>query len=239
MRLHYLQHVAFEDLANIKPWAGSQGFTISRTQLFNREIPPLIDDIDWLLVMGGPMSVRDSHVYPWLTAEKKLIEQAIARNKTVIGICLGAQLIAEVLGAAVFRNPHKEIGWFEVQTLAYGNKQNQYFQQFPDTFTAFHWHGDTFNIPRGARHLMRSKGCENQAFVFQNRIFAFQFHLESTVESVAKLVSNCRLDITPDPFVQNEDDILNNMKHFSQMHKLLGSYLDNLAKSTTSHSSDL
>jgi GMP synthase-like glutamine amidotransferase len=230
VHIHYLQHVPFEDPAFILNWAQNKKHVISATRFYDTAwAAPSFAGVDWLIVMGGPMNVGDTHAYPWLTDEKKLIEVAINQGKTVIGICLGAQLIADVLGAEVYHNPDKEIGWFEVEMVDSQEKQSRMFQHFPDKFTAFHWHGDTFDIPPGAHHMMRSKGCENQAFQYHNRVFGFQFHLESTMESVQNLVFNCRADITAGSFVQSEEDILGNKKHFPVMHQMLGTFLDSLA----------
>jgi GMP synthase-like glutamine amidotransferase len=113
MRLHWLQHVPFEGLGYIKDWAEEQGFDITCTRLYEGEELPKMDEFDWLIVMGGPMGIFDYNDHPWLTDEKEFIELAIDEEKTVIGICLGAQLIATALGAEVKNNPVKEIGWYD------------------------------------------------------------------------------------------------------------------------------
>src|SRR5690606_32591469 len=114
---------------------------------------------------------------PWMKEEKKLIEKAILKGKRVIGICLGAQLIADVLGARVFPNKEKEIGWFPIELTEEGQK-SPFFAGFNKTETVFHWHGDTFEIPKGAEHIASSKVCENQAFLFDHKVLGLQFHLE-------------------------------------------------------------
>src|SRR3990172_9270172 len=111
MRLHWLQHVAFEGLGSIEPWAAASGFTVSATRFHAGDPLPSLAGIDWLVVMGGPMGVHDHGRHPWLTDEKRLLEAALARGLRVLGICLGAQLVAEALGAAVRPHRVKEIGW--------------------------------------------------------------------------------------------------------------------------------
>ncbi|MDQ7055614.1 MAG: type 1 glutamine amidotransferase [Persephonella sp.] len=165
MRLHYIQHVHFETPANIFRWAEKKNYTISGTKLFLGEKLPPLEQFDFLIVMGGPMGVYDEDKFPWLTQEKKFIEQCIKADKKILGICLGAQLIADVLGARVYKNSHKEIGWFPVYLTEEG-KKSQSFKGFPREFTAFHWHGDTFEVPKGAVHTAFSEGCKNQSFEY-------------------------------------------------------------------------
>ena len=135
--------------------------------------------------MGGPMGIYDHEEHPWLMAEKKIIRQAIDGGKTVLGICLGAQLIADVLGANVYPGPQKEIGWFPIQ------RADDAPDFLPDELTVFHWHGDTFEIPDGAIRLASSEACENQGFVYNDRVVALQFHMETTPESMEALIENC------------------------------------------------
>ena len=232
MRLHYFQHVPFEDPAFILNWARENNHTLTGTHFYKDTwMKPSVDQFDWLVIMGGPMSVYDRENYPWLLNEKKMIEQAILKGKIIIGICLGAQLIANVLGARVYPNHNKEIGWFPVDRVNVDDGYNYFTTQF----MAFHWHGDTFDIPCDAQHLMRSEGCANQAFCYQNRVFAFQFHLESTPESVKSLVINCGSELTQGPFIQSENEILHNKNHFPQMHRSLSAFLDALGASALPH----
>jgi len=114
MRAHYLQHVPFEGLASIGRWLDAAGYEISATRLFDPEKLPSLDNIDLLVIMGGPMSVNDEKAFPWLAAEKQFVRDAIDSGKAVLGICLGAQLIASALGARVYPNAVKEIGWFPI-----------------------------------------------------------------------------------------------------------------------------
>ena len=207
MRIHIFQHVPFEGPAGIESWADDKGHTLTTTRFFENDAPPNIDDLDWLVVMGGPMNIYEEDQYPWLKAEKAVLGKAISAGKTVIGICLGAQLIAAVLGAEVFRGEHKEIGWFPIE-LSPAGEESEIFGFLPKRFPVFHWHGDTFTLPAGAVHLAQSEGCENQAFLYDGRVLGLQFHLESTPASVRDIVRHCRNEIVPAKYVQSADAML-------------------------------
>lgn len=205
MRAHYLQHVPFEGLGSIAPWLKNAGYEISCTQFFNTEELPEIADIDFLIVMGGPMSVNDGQEYPWLTLEKQFIKNAVEAEIPVLGICLGAQLIASAMGAKVFQNSVKEIGWYPVRAVK--PKRNSVFQ-FPEETDVFHWHGETFSLPDDATQIARSEGCANQAFQIGNNIIGLQFHLETTPLSAQAIVENCRYELVDGEYIQSEADIL-------------------------------
>jgi GMP synthase (glutamine-hydrolysing) len=206
MNMCILRHVTFEDEAHIGAWAQKKGYSIKSTELFKDEPLPDPDGADLLVVMGGPMGVYDEKQYPWLLEEKRFLEKSIARGKKIIGICLGAQLLADVLGAKVYKNRYREIGWFPVRKKPDG-KDDPIAGVFPETFTPFHWHGDTFDIPSGATCWAESDACPAQAFSFGDRIIALQFHLESTAGSIALLLENCRSELTPGPYIQDEESI--------------------------------
>jgi GMP synthase-like glutamine amidotransferase len=228
LRIHYLQHVPFEDLANIERWAKSRGHDISRTRLFSDEPFPERSNFDWLMVMGGPMNIYEHERYPWLEGEKEFIRQAIAAGKIVLGICLGAQLMADVLGGSVIANEHKEIGWFEVRLTGEG-RSSPLFSALPDRFTAFHWHGDTFQIPPGAVRTAESRACANQAFV-QGKAVGLQFHLESSQESLDHLLENCADELRDGPFVQREEELAAGRDRFPEILGLMETFLDRMAR---------
>ncbi len=155
MRIHSFEHVPFEDLAQIGVWAENQGYKLSRTRFYANEQLPALSELDWLVVMGGPMNIYEEDRYPWLAQEKAFIGEAISQGKLVLGICLGAQLIADVLGGPVSRNQYKEIGWLPVSLRAAASS-SPLFHNFPSEFIAFHWHGDTFAAPsRGSRRCLQ------------------------------------------------------------------------------------
>ena len=205
MRAHYLQHVPFEALGSIGTWLHSAGYEITSTPLYKSIIFPDLEEVDLIIVMGGPMSVNDEDEYPWLFQEKKFIRNAIDSGKRVLGICLGAQLIANAMGTKVYKNSVKEIGWFPVRDTSL--KSASVFI-FPPSTQVFHWHGETFDLPPGATLLASSVGCVNQAFQIGTSVIGLQFHLEATPQSAKEIVSNCRDEIISSHYVHTEEEIL-------------------------------
>jgi GMP synthase-like glutamine amidotransferase len=209
MNIHYFQHVPFEGLGSIENWAKKPDHKVTATRFYEDHKLPFIDICDMLIVMGGPMNVYEEDKYDWLTEEKKFIEKAIVRGKKVVGICLGAQLIADILGSKVYKNKEKEIGWMPVQITPEG-KKSAVFSDFADGQNVFHWHGDTFDLPNGAVQLARTEACEQQAFLYDGHVLGLQFHLESTEESVAAMIENCKDEITHGgKYVQSIEQLIN------------------------------
>ena len=230
MNVHYLQHVPFESLGSIEPWLTNRGHTITATHLYNNEELPPIGDIDWLIVMGGPMGVEDQAIYPWLRKEKAFIQQALDQNKIVLGICLGAQLIADVLGAYIIKNSYREIGWFPIR-LSDELKTTKLGTVLPNEFDVFHWHGDTFAIPNGATPFASSKACKNQGFIIDKRVLGLQFHLETTPESASDLTIHCKKELNNSPYVQTAEKILEEPERFEKINEIMGVILSCLEKS--------
>ena len=228
MRIHSLQHESFEGLANIEVWAKDRGHSISRTLLFNNEELPDIDDFDWLIIMGGSMNIYEEEKYSWLREEKNFIAEAIENKKIVLGICLGSQLIADVLGGRVSKNRYKEIGWFPV-TLTREANSSPIFKTLPSKFCAFHWHGDTFKIPSGTARIAQSEGCTNQAFEY-GQVIGLQFHLEYSVESINLMFQNCGDEIVDGKYIQKQDEIISQYNNVREINKLLNLFLDNIER---------
>lgn len=221
MRIHYFQHVTFEGLGSIADWAKEKGHTVTVTKWYEHRVLPALPDIDMLIVMGGPMGVYEEDLHPWLSAEKEFIRQAIAAQKPVLGICLGAQLIAAALGARVYPNGQKEIGWFPIQCdelLA------------PSPTTVLHWHGDTFDLPENAVLLAETPVCKNQAYLIGDRVIGLQFHFEMTAEALDIMISHCEHELVPDAYIQTAAEMRANA-HFAQhTNILLGKLLNRLEK---------
>ena len=229
MRVHYLQHVPYEALGSIERVLLDSGHTITSTRLYEQYSLPKTEGFDWLIVMGGPMGVHDEREYPWLVEEKRLIEDAIGQGKIVLGICLGAQLIAEVLGAPVYANAHKEIGWFPIERNDVA-ATSTIGCAFPETIEAFHWHGDTFDLPSGSVHLARSAVCENQAFVFESRVLALQYHLETTRALAEALIENCTFELGSGPYIQSAEIMLSSDRRFELLNVAMKALLEPLAR---------
>ena len=228
MKIHYLQHVPFEGLASIESWAIDQNHSLSATRFYDNEPLPSVKDLDWLIVMGGPMNIYEDDKYPWLNDEKRFIEQAIQQDKTVIGICLGAQLIADVLGTKVYSGPQKEIGWFPIE-ITEEAEHSAVFNSLPQKLTVFHWHGDTFNLPKGAIRLAHSEGCQNQAFVYNEKVLGLQFHLESTKDSVQQIIKNCADELIEGKYIQKPEEMLRRESDFDAINNVMSKILNNLS----------
>jgi GMP synthase-like glutamine amidotransferase len=176
------------------------------------------------------MGVADEDALPWLAPEKQAIRDAVGAGKTVVGICLGAQLIAEALGGRVYRNSHREIGWMPVELTPEG-LESPLVGFLPQSLQVFHWHGDTFDLPPGAIHLARSGACPHQAFVYGGRVLGLQFHLESTPTSVRDLVTHCAEELRPGPFVQSAERMLSaGPEDYGRINGALFGVLDRLAR---------
>ena len=203
MKVHVLEHVPFEGIGSIEAWFALRKATIRRTRFHRAESLPDPESVDFLIAMGGPMSVNDEERHPWLRQEKAFVRAAVSRGLPILGICLGAQLIASALGSRVYPSPAREIGWFPVEAVPAGGD----VFRFPDRVSAFHWHGETFDLPPGAVRLARSVGCENQAFQLGRNVIGLQFHLETTVESAERLIQHCRHELVRSTYVQTEEEL--------------------------------
>jgi GMP synthase-like glutamine amidotransferase len=222
MNIHYLQHVAFEGPAAIAQWAQDRGHQFTGTHLYRGEALPQVTDFDLLVIMGGPMSVLDESEYAWLRAEKQLVREAIAAQRSVLGICLGAQMIADALGARVYPGPEKEIGWWPVRRVSTAGIG----ALLPEVFTPLHWHGETFDLPAQAVRLAETDPVPNQAFALGKRVLGLQFHLEATPESVRELVVADGASIRPGRYQQPAETILNSAQHGQAVHPMLYQLLD-------------
>lgn len=203
MKVHVLQHVPFEGLGSIESWLADRGAIVQTTRFFESPLLPEPSGPDLIIALGGPMSVNDEADLPWLKEEKRFMASAIGAGKAVLGICLGAQLMASALGARVYPGPYKEIGWFDIESTS---DSSQHFQ-FPKIVEVFHWHGETFDLPPGASRLARSAGCENQAFQVGPRAMGLQFHLETTPRSAESLIAHCRNELIDGRFIQSEEEL--------------------------------
>ena len=228
MHVHVLQHVPFEGLGSMEAWLSQKNARVTYTRFFESTSLPALDDIDFVVALGGPMSVNDEEQLPWLRKEKAFVAEAISRDKAVLGICLGAQLIASARGARVYAGSEKEIGWFPV--FAEPSAPNTFV--FPAAIDVFHWHGETFDLPSGAVHLAHSAACRNQAFQIGARALGLQFHLETTPQSAAAIIGNCANELFPlQRYIQSEEVLrARPAANYAQINTLMVRILDYLVR---------
>lgn len=178
--------------------------------------------------MGGPMGIYDTNEFPWLSDEKKFISKAIKDNKTVLGICLGSQLIADILGSKVFSNNQKEIGWFDIK-LTEQAKNNMLTNSFDPEFTAFHWHGDTFDLPENSTQLFYSEACRNQGYIYKEKVLGIQFHFEVTEKTLIEMVENGQAELIENTYIQSAEQILKSTEYIKINNQRMFQLLENLS----------
>ncbi len=184
MKVLILMHDREEDAGTIQTYLDERGAETRIARLYAGE--PLPGDalrFDAVVSMGGPMNVYEDDKYPYLKEETEFLARCFREGLPVLGICLGAQLMARAAGAKVTRAPREETGWYTV-TLTDAGRNDPFFQGLPDAFTVFQLHGDTFDIPGNAALLATSETCRNQAFRIGNSL-ALQFHLEIQADKLA------------------------------------------------------
>ena len=227
IKIHIFMHVPYEGPGCIEDWILKNGNHISYTKFYEQFSLPDVNKIDALVIMGGPMSVYEEDKYHWLAKEKEFIREAINKEKKIIGICLGSQLIAEVLGAKVYPNKQKEIGWFDINQTATA-QNNTILNDTSQQLTVFHWHGDTYDLPPDTEHLYYSNICKNQAFIYNNSVLGIQFHFEVTDKTLYEMVKNGSSELQKSETVQTADEIINNKIHIDTNNNELFRILNNL-----------
>jgi GMP synthase-like glutamine amidotransferase len=220
INIHCLLHVSFEGPGIIEQWILKNNHHLTFTRFYEGDMLPDASGIDMLIIMGGPMNVFDFHVFPWMQDEIDWVSAFIETKKPVLGICLGAQILAAALGVEVYPGKHKEIGWFNLQFLpALGDYK--IWKDLPTVRKVFHWHGDTFPIPPGATRIASSQAFPNQGFIYNSNVVALQFHLEVTPQGIKALVENCRDELTAGTYIQTEKEILAEKRFFKPNQELL------------------
>ncbi|MBX3042274.1 MAG: type 1 glutamine amidotransferase [Candidatus Kapabacteria bacterium] len=229
LNIHYYQHVNYEGLAHIQKWCDTRGYNLTRTNFKSEEPIPNPDLYDVLIVLGGPMSVHDESKYPWLIKEKKSIDRALNDGRKVIGICLGAQLLAEVLGSEVKQSKEKEVGWLNIK-MSDEYKNHQHFDTFPKEFQTFHWHGEEFTLPHNSIRIASSDTCENQIFLYGDIAAGFQCHPEQTEYSISRMLDRAGDYLKPGKYVQTREEIIREIHHAHLNNNLLSDFLDSFLK---------
>lgn len=228
MKINAIRHVEFEGMGMIRDWADERGHEVTETHLWKDFRFENIGNSDVLMIFGGPMGIYDYKNYPWLKEEKEYIKQSVFSGKKVLGVCLGAQLLADVLGGKVVKNEHKEIGWHAVQGTF---KAHAYFPGITrmQPQTVFHWHGDKFEIPERCERVFQSEGCENQGFVSSDgQVVGLQFHFEMGKENVEDLLKNCKNELKErGRYIQSAEKIREGFEvHSTKNRELLFGFLD-------------
>jgi GMP synthase-like glutamine amidotransferase len=230
LNIHYFMHAPFEGLAYIEKWVEEKGHKLSVTKFYENSLLPELEKIDWLIIMGGPMGVKEEDKFPWLKTEKEFIKNAVNIGKVVVGVCLGSQLIADVLGAKVYNNEFKEIGWFPIKVTKEAKKINL-FSHLPDKLTVFHWHSETFDLPEGAILIAENEACKNQGFIYNEKVLGFQFHFEMTEQSIEGMLNGDDDELIPGKFVQTVSEIKKSKNFIKNSNKNLKLILDKLEES--------
>ena len=219
LKVHYFQHIAGEGFGSCYQFLKQHHAKISATEFFalpvdrslEIEALPQVEDVDLLIIMGGEMSVNDEVNFPWLKIEKRWLRRYLSMGKPAIGLCLGGQLIANALGAAVSRSEKQELGWTGVRKVNYVPAE---CFELPAEFNVMQWHSETFEIPKGAIHLAENDVCRNQMYQIGKNVLGFQFHPEITPEALNLFLENEEeLDHFPGQHVQTQQQLKNTSKN--------------------------
>ena len=207
MNVVIIKHIEIDGLGLIEYCLNQENIPYQILELKSSLHLPKLDDLTHIVILGGPMNVYDEERYPFLREEDLFIKEAIQRGKSILGICLGAQLIAKALGAKVFKAITKEIGWYDILLTIDGFK-DALFSHLPKSFPVFQWHEDTFEIPKAARLMATSNSIPHQAFRYGERVYGLQFHLEVTEEMIQEWMETFEEEFkglqSPPPFSKAE-----------------------------------
>jgi GMP synthase-like glutamine amidotransferase len=231
MRIQLIEHDP-EDFSrtNISFWAAEKGHQVNQIYVCNNEALPPLDSFDWLMVMGGSQNAWDDQANSWLQEEKEFVAEALAQDKLFLGICFGAQVLAEALGGRIFPNKHEEIGWHEV-SLTEAGRESFLFQNVPSSFVSFHWHSDHFSLPGNCTRLAFSSPTENQAFTCSERpAVGLQFHPEYTRDMVKYYAADHSQDWVPDKYVNSGDEVLARTEKLPDTYWLMETLLNNMER---------
>ena len=228
LNIQCIMHVPFEGPGVIADWVSEQKYHLNYTRLYEGDSLPEQGDIDLLVIMGGPMNVFDFHIHPWMEDEIEWITAFIHTGKPVLGICLGAQIIAAALDSEVYPGEHREIGWHNLKCMPCMGDY-KICKDLPSTRKVFHWHGDTFKIPLGATRIAETQAFANQGFIYDGRVIALQFHLEVTPGSVKEMVANCGDEIVAGQYIQTKKEILEETRYFKGNQELMFQFLTYLS----------
>jgi GMP synthase (glutamine-hydrolysing) len=230
MNVHILIHESFEAPGAIESWAIKKGHKLTYTRFYNNEVlPETVANIDFLVVMGGPQCPDTTTTEcPHFHAKEEIdfVQKAIQANKLLLGVCLGAQLIGEALGARFEHSPNREIGVFDLE-LTDDGRQDPIFSTFPDAFAVGHWHGDMPGLTPESKVLATSKGCPRQIVRYTKRVYGFQCHFEFTSDSIERMIEHCSDELGKYknlPYIQNASTLRSH--DYSPINARLFQFLD-------------
>jgi GMP synthase-like glutamine amidotransferase len=229
MRLHLLEHDPIGIRRNnITTWAEKKGYAVNKTNVFERIQLPAQKDFDWLIVLGGSQHAWEEQEHPWMLAEKGYISEALSKDKIILGICFGAQLLAEALGGQVFSNEKEEIGWHEV-TVSKEGKESFLFKNVLQKFLTFHWHSDHFSLPPGCIRLAFSAPTLNQAYITNDsRVVGLQFHPEYTIELIRFFAKEYGHEWQKNQYVEGQEEVLSKSELIPETYWLMELLLNNM-----------
>jgi len=229
MRLLLLQHDPLDGPGALTDWAAEHGYSVAICLICQGEPLPPLESFDLLVSLGGPMGAYEEEKHPWLAAEKEYLRQALTAGKKILGLCLGAQLLADALGGKAFRHTCKEFGWQPIEPLTAGLT----WFGGSSVFQAFQWHGDTYSLPPGAVQLARNEAAEQQAFLIEapggGKVLGLQFHLEWTEQMAREALAEPGVAPPPSPSVQTPEEILSDLSLFDTARSRFFELMDRLA----------
>ncbi len=227
MKMLIVTHASFEKPGSIQSWAERNNYQITEIRPYKGDALPNVDDFDFVVVMGGPQSPLEIDKAPYLKDEINMLSDALKLNKRIIGVCLGAQLISEALGARTERSPYREIGCYPLELLC-DAKADPVFNQFQNNLDVMHWHSDMPGLPEGAVLLAKSEGCPRQIYRYGDRVYGFQCHFELTKELVLEMVKKCPNDLKAGKYIMMEQELMN--VNYADINAKLDLILDHLAQ---------
>ncbi|SFD17391.1 GMP synthase (glutamine-hydrolysing) [Chitinophaga sp. CF118] len=223
MNILCITHADFETPGVITSWASNNDHYFKVEKPYKGEPISDVTDFDFLIVMGGPQSPLKTNEFPYLALETDLIRSAIKENKPVLGLCLGAQLIGEALGAKTSQSPEKEVGVYPV-TLTTAGINDPLLKDFPDNSPVIHWHNDMPGLTAEAVVLAYSPGCPRQIVRYKKNVYGFQCHLEIDADGIRKMITACPEDFAPSKYTQTQQELL--AQNYSSINELMLTFLD-------------
>ena len=230
MKIHFIFHERFEGPGCIEKWASEKKYQWSVTRTYANGPFPDMQSFDWLIIMGGGMSVYEEEKYAFLKDEKKFIDECVKQGKTILGICLGSQLLADVLGSKVYPAKEKEIGWFPVNIIRENLPPE--LRTLPEVVIPLHWHGDTFVLPEKSIRLASSEITPNQAFLHKHNVMALQYHYEIDNNALDRMLNHAYNDNDNGPYIQSREQILKGADNIELNNSIMFSILDYLEANT-------